>query len=110
MTRWASEVSPERVHSEYPRPQMVRMNWQSLNGLWEFAVQDAESGRPDAWEGQILVPFALESALSGVKRSLTDREYLWYRRSFQVPEAWRGQQVLLHFEAVDWEATVWVNG
>jgi beta-galactosidase/beta-glucuronidase len=108
MTRWAAEVSPEEVWPEYPRPQMRRPVWLNLNGLWEYAITPKPKAEPE-FEGQILVPFAVESALSGVKRPLKPGERLWYRRSFTIPEAWAGQRVLLHFGAVDWEAVVWVN-
>jgi beta-galactosidase/beta-glucuronidase len=108
MTRWAAEVSPEEVWPEYPRPQMRRPDWLNLNGLWDYAITSKPKIEPK-FEGQILVPFAVESALSGVKRTLKPGERLWYRRSFTIPEAWTGQRVLLHFGAVDWEAVVWVN-
>jgi hypothetical protein len=109
MTRWAKDVSPEKAHPEYPRPQMVRKAWQNLNGLWQYAMAEAEQAPPVGreLEGTILVPFPIESALSGVGKR-TQR--LWYRRTFTVPDAWKDQRVLLHFGAVDWEATVWVNG
>src|SRR5262245_54056503 len=68
MTRWAKDVSPEKVHPEYPRPQMVREQWTNLNGLWDYAVRPATEGKPDKWDGQILVPFPIESALSGVMK------------------------------------------
>ncbi len=109
-TRWAAEVAPDRVHSEYPRPQLVRPDWLNLNGLWEYAITPAESPRPEQWEGRILVPFPVQSALSGVMRRLGPEERLWYRRSFEVPAGWAGRRVRLHFGAVDWEARVWVNG
>ncbi len=108
-TRWAKDVSPDKVHPEYPRPQMVREKWQNLNGLWQFAAAK-EGEQPPIGKnlhGQILVPFPVESALSGVGKHF-DR--LWYRRTFTIPAAWAGQRVLLHFGAVDWEAKVWVNG
>ncbi len=110
MTRWAKEVSPDKVHPEYPRPQMVREQWLNLNGLWDYALAPTNAPRPAQWDGQILVPFPIESALSGVMKRVSEREHLWYRRAFHVPAAWKGQRVLLHFGAVDWRTTVWVNG
>lgn len=122
-TRWAAEVSPETVLPEYPRPQMVRERWLNLNGLWEYAVVGAEgtaeagnaaalstAAPPRDWEERILVPFAIESSLSGVGRELEPGETLWYRCAFEVPADWAGQRVLLHFGAVDWEARVVMNG
>jgi len=109
MTRWGKEITPEVVWTEYPRPQMTRAEWLNLNGLWEYAITPAEDREP-AFEGQILIPFPLESALSGVKQNLQPDELLWYRRSFTIPKTWNGQRILLHFGAVDWEATVQVNG
>jgi hypothetical protein len=109
MTRWARDVSPERVHPEYPRPQLVRKNWMNLNGLWQLAFAKKDETPPlgkDLPE-RILVPFPVESALSGVMKR-ADR--LWYRRTFTVPSAWSGRRVLLHFGAVDWETRVWLNG
>jgi hypothetical protein len=109
-TRWAAEVSPGSVHSEYPRPQLVRPDWLNLNGLWDYAITPGAADRPVRWEGPILVPFPVESALSGVMRRLGPQERLWYRRTFEMPPAWAGRRVRLHFGAVDWEARVWVNG
>ncbi len=110
MTRWAEEVSPTNVLPEYPRPQMVRSDWQSLNGLWEYAVFPKDDPRPESMSGKILVPFPIESALSGVKKPVNGKQRLWYRRTFEVPAAWKKGRLLLHFEGVDWETTVWVNG
>lgn len=110
MTRWAAEVRPDRVLPEYPRPQMVRRDWLNLNGLWDYAIVAKDSSRPEAWDGKILVPFAVESALSGVGMPVGVEKALWYRRTVTVPKKWRGGRVLLHFGAVDWESTVWVNG
>jgi hypothetical protein len=109
MTRWADTVTPETVHSEYPRPQLRRPQWLSLNGLWQLDFAQAAQAPPLGKDLPhiILVPFPVESALSGVMKP-ADR--LWYRRSFTVPKEWAGQRVLLHFGAVDFEATVWVNG
>ena len=110
MTRWAKDVSPENVHAEYPRPQMAREQWQSLNGLWDYAIVARYDEQPEKFEGEILVPFPVESALSGVMKKVGAQKRLWYRRTFEVPADWKGKQVLLHFGAVDWEAQVWVNG
>jgi hypothetical protein len=106
-TRWAKEVSPKNTLNEYPRPQMVRSQWVNLNGLWEYAITDKNAIVPDTWEGKILVPYPLESALSGVKRSLQPDQLLWYRKLILKPE---GEKVLLHFGAIDFQAEVFVNG
>jgi hypothetical protein len=108
-TRWAKEVRPDRVLPEYPRPQLRREAWQNLNGVWQLAFAregDAAPVGKDLPE-RILVPFPVESALSGVMKPA---ERLWYRRLFSVPKGWSGRRILLHFGAVDWEATVHVNG
>ncbi len=110
ITRWAKQVSPDNVHREYPRPQMVRKDWLNLNGLWEYAIVPRNQGKPDKFDGQILVPFPVESALSGVMKPVGRENRLWYRRTFEVPGKWKGRRVLLHFGAVDWDATIWVNG
>ncbi|MBC7818487.1 MAG: hypothetical protein IAG10_16495 [Planctomycetaceae bacterium] len=127
MTRWAKDVSPEKVHPEYPRPQMVREKWVNLNGLWDYAILVKEklppelyytytafsaafADRPTSWDGKILVPFPVESALSGVMKSVPDNGRLWYRRSFATPEMPKEGRLLLHFGASDWETVVWING
>ena len=110
MTRWAKDVSPENVWPEYPRPQMVRPDWVNLNGLWQYAIQPKDSDQPTQWDGEILVPFAVESALSGVMKPLKPDQRLWYRRSFEAPQLADGYRLLLHFGAVDWQCSVWVNG
>jgi hypothetical protein len=109
-TPWAADVSPTNALPDYPRPQMVRPDWQNLNGLWEFAITPDTTLWPAAYEGTILVPFPVESALSGVMRPLNDRSTLWYRRTFTVPAGWTGRRVLLRFGAVDWQARVFLNG
>lgn len=109
MTPWAEQVDPENVLPEYPRPQMVRQQWLNLNGLWNYAITPCDATTFKA-EGQILVPFAVESALSGVGRRVGDENVLWYEREFTLPSSWKGKDVLLHFGAVDWETDVWVNG
>jgi len=111
-TRWAADVTPENAWREYPRPQMVRADWKSLNGLWDFVVRAKKDANPpqapEEWKGRILVPYCIESSLSGVGHLLEPDEELWYRRSFQIDA--KGGRVLLHFEAVDYECEAWVNG
>lgn len=109
-TRWARDVSPTNAWPEYPRPQMVRDNWQNLNGLWQYAVRSSAEKQPEQWDGEILVPFAVESMLSGVRRAVTPEQRLWYRRTFSTPPREKEGRLLLHFGAVDWECHVWVNG
>ena len=108
-TSWADQVDPANPLPAYPRPQMVRAEWMNLNGLWDYAITDASAESFDA-QGKILVPFAVESSLSGVGRRLSKGESLWYEREFTVPKKWKGRNVLLHFGAVDWHAEVYVNG
>lgn len=109
-TRWAKDLAPDRVWPEYPRPTMVRPDWTNLNGLWEYAIVHRDAGRPESWDGKILVPFAVESALSGVRKPVSPDQRLWYRRTFPAPKLSDGQRLLLHFGAVDWQAVVWLNG
>ena len=108
-TSWAENVDPSNPLPEYPRPQMVRPEWMNLNGLWSYGLTDAAADSFES-EGQILVPFALESSLSGVGKELKKGEALWYEREFTIPRKWKGKNVLLHFGAVDWHAEVYVNG
>jgi hypothetical protein len=116
MTRWAKDVRPDRVRPEYPRPLLVRKDWKSLNGLWEFAFDDENAGRRENWHQnrplplRILVPFTYEAALSGIGKGAEIHERVWYRRTFDVPAGWRDRRVKLNFGAVDWDTTVWVNG
>ena len=109
-TRWAKDVTPERVLPEYPRPQMTRPAWTNLNGRWDYAIRDREAAQPDRWDGTILVPFPVESQLSGVHRSVSPGERLWYRRTFRAPARPTGGRLLLHAGAIDWDATIYVNG
>ena len=110
MTRWAARVDPANPLPEYPRPQLVRKEWTSLNGLWSYALTAKDAARPEKLDGQILVPFPIESALSGVKKELKPDQRLWYRRTFTAPPQWKDRRVLLHFGAVDWQTTVFLNG
>jgi beta-galactosidase/beta-glucuronidase len=90
---------------------MVRKDWQNLNGLWDYAIGAKEqSNTPAKFDGKILVPFPIESSLSGVMQMISETNRLWYRRTFTVPRGWKDKKVLLHFGAVDWESTVFVNG
>ena len=114
-TEWADAINPKNVLPEYPRPMMVREDWLSLNGLWDYAVLPKGEGQvtdpdyPDSPDGKILVPFSIESSLSGVGRHVQADEALRYRTGFTVPRGWK-ERVLLHFGAVDWQADVWLNG
>ncbi|MGN8036162.1 glycoside hydrolase family 2 protein [Chitinophaga sp. 22321] len=107
-SRWAKEVSPQNALPEYPRPQLQRKDWQNLNGLWEYAITPAAAKTPVTFDGQILVPYPLESALSGVKKSLQPEQRLWYRRKINITPV-SGERTLLHFGAVDWQTTVYLN-
>ena len=112
LSRFASDVDPANVLCEYPRPQMTRGDWTCLNGLWSYAIAPADADRPNAFDGQILVPFAVESALSGVAKRVEADQALWYERSLPVTndQLAEGRRLLLHFGAVDWHARVYVNG
>ncbi|MEQ8789953.1 MAG: glycoside hydrolase family 2 TIM barrel-domain containing protein [Pirellulaceae bacterium] len=109
ITRWGEEVTPENAWTEYPRPQLQRDNWLNLNGAWDYAITDAKQHeRPEAWTGEILVPFCLESKLGGVQRLLDASEALWYRRSFKASPQ-KDRRTRLNFEAVDYRCEVFVN-
>ena len=110
MSSWADDITPSNVHAEYPRPQLVRDQWLNLNGLWDYSITPRGSTPPETYDGAILVPFPLESALSGVQQSINPDHVLWYRQLFELPAEWDKSTVLLHFGAVDWQAVVWVNG
>ncbi|RLS58879.1 MAG: beta-galactosidase, partial [Planctomycetota bacterium] len=112
LTRWAKDVDPANTLPEYPRPQFQRDNWQSLNGLWDYAITDRKAGVPQKWDGQVLVPFAVESSLSGVGKTVGPEQALWYRRKFTLDQNEKTQhhRTLLHFGAVDWSCQVYLNG
>ena len=109
LTQWGEKLDPADVWNVYPRPQMERAQWENLNGLWNYAVTAKDAGKPTGWNGEILVPFALEAPLSGVGRKLAPTEALWYQRTFNVAKA-GSERLVLHFEAVDYQSEVWVNG
>ncbi|HVE60867.1 MAG TPA: hypothetical protein VNA26_03560, partial [Chitinophagaceae bacterium] len=110
-TIWAEKVDLTNPHQEYPRPQMARNNWMNLNGLWNYAILP-KSGEelPQSYSGNILVPFAVESALSGVGKTVGKDSVLWYQKTIAIPSSFRKSTVLLHFGAVDWLCDVYVNG
>jgi beta-galactosidase/beta-glucuronidase len=111
-TQWADDVGPGNAHPEYPRPQLTRDDWQNLNGSWQFAAAEAGE-RPPVGRNlgeKILVPYPVESQLSGIERH---EDRMWYRRTFTVPRDWKvgsGKRLQLNFGAVDWQSEVYVNG
>ncbi len=109
-TPWSKDVSPENALPGYPRPQLVRPAWTNLNGLWDYAMAEAKNPQPEKYQGQILVPFPVESGLSGVKKFLYPTNRLWYHRTFETPANLQDKRLLLHFGGVDWNTTVFVNG
>jgi len=110
LTRWAKQVKPDNAHPEHPRPQFERRRWTSLNGLWDYAIRPRDVAAVDQYDGKILVPFPVESALSGVRKPVGAGKCLWYSRELDAPKLGVADRLVLRFEAVDWQATVWVNG
>jgi len=109
-TEWSGKVTPENVWQEYPRPQLKRAEWTNLNGLWKYSVTDKSSQKSSvSYQDEILVPFAIESALSGVNKTFTANDKLWYKRDFTLNTRTKGQKTILHFGAVDYECSVWIN-
>ena len=109
VTKWSQDVDPMKPWLQYPRPDMVRNAWINLNGLWDYAITQ-KGIKPEKWEGSILVPYPVESALSGVRKRVNENQNLWYKRSFSIPNVWNKKHILLNFEACDWETTVWIDG
>lgn len=117
-TVWGDAVTPDNVWQEYPRPRMERNAWTCLNGLWDYAIVESSSAKdlyacaraPQVWDGQILVPFSPEAALSGVGRQLTPNQLLWYRTAVELDVPQGGNRILLHFGAVDYACACYVNG
>ncbi|WP_455628700.1 glycoside hydrolase family 2 protein [Parabacteroides chinchillae] len=108
-TQWAEQINPKNVLPEYPRPQMERADWVNLNGEWDYAIKPKGEVEPASFDGKILVPFAVESSLSGVQKEVGENNELWYKRSFTVPSSWKNKDVMINFGAVDWKADVYVN-
>ncbi|SIN69703.1 glycoside hydrolase family 2 protein [Chitinophaga niabensis] len=109
-TPWSEKVTPDSVLPEYPRPQFVRESWKSMNGLWDYVITPRSASLPAAYQGKILVPFAIESAMSGVGKTVGKDSLLWYHTSFTMPAFKKGNRTLLHFGAVDWQMTLYING
>ncbi len=110
MSRWAKKVTPDNVWQEYPRPQFKRSTWKNLNGIWDYAILKSNQPKPKSFVGKILVPFSFESALSGVGKSITPEDKMWYRKKFSIPSEWNGKKILINFEAVDHDTNIWING
>lgn len=108
-TKWAETIDPNNVLPEYPRPIMERPDWVNLNGLWEYSIQPVGQNEPQKFDGNILVPFAVESSLSGVQKDLGKDKELWYKRTFNIASDWKNKTILLHFGAVDWKTDVYIN-
>lgn len=110
LSKWGRAVTPENAWRDYPRPHLVRPDWLNLNGEWDYAITPDTAPQPSKMDGKILVPFAVELKLSGVARKFLPTDRLWYHRAFALPAKWPGKRTLLHFGAVDFQATIWVNG
>ena len=103
-TAWVEKVNPKMPWNVYPRPQLKRTQWVNLNGLWNYAIKDLQSSEPASFDGKILVPYPIESSLSGVGKTLTKESILWYNRTFTIPSAWKGKNVKINFCAVECKA------
>ena len=108
-TRWAEKLDPNKIWQEYPRPQLERKDWINLNGPWKYAIRKFEDLSPDSYDGYILVPFPVESALSGVMKTFTKDDALWYEKEVEIPKEWEGKHILLNFGAVDWKCEIYIN-
>jgi beta-galactosidase/beta-glucuronidase len=108
-TIWAEKVDPTNPLPEYPRPILTRDQWQNMNGLWDYAILPKGNAMPEKFDGKILVPYPIESSLSGVQKTVGELNELWYSRDFTIPLTWKSKKVLLHFGAVDWKADIWIN-
>ena len=108
-TDWGENINPDNVLQEYPRPILVRKDWKNLNGLWDYTITGKGENKPKNYDGEILVPFAIESSLSGVKKRISKEQELWYHKNFQIPRKWKKKEIILHFGAVDWESELWIN-
>ena len=108
-TKWGNNLNQNNIWNEYPRPQLERKDWINLNGLWSYSITNENALKPGNLDEKILVPFSLESSLSGVMKNLNEKEILWYYREFKIPENWKNKNILLHFNAVDWKCELFIN-
>ena len=108
-TKWGNNLNQNNIWNEYPRPQLERKDWINLNGLWSYSITNENALKPGNLYEKILVPFSLESSLSGVMKNLNEKEILWYYREFKIPENWKNKNILLHFNAVDWKCELFIN-
>ena len=108
-TKWGNNLNQNNIWNEYPRPQLERKDWINLNGLWSYSITGKNALKPGNLDEKILVPFSLESSLSGVMKNLNEKEILWYYREFKIPENWKNKNILLHFNAVDWKCELFIN-
>lgn len=111
MSDWSSKINPNAVLQEYPRPQLTREYWKNLNGLWEYSILPIQDSAhiPKTFQGNILVPFAVESPLSGVGKRVSKENILWYNKTIEIPSKMRKGRILLHFGGVDWATEVYIN-
>ena len=109
ITKWAESINPKYVHQEYPRPRLVRNEWKNLNGLWDYEISKLGGNKPNFYKDKILVPFPVESSLSGVQKNVGKENELWYHSIFVVPKSWKGRNIILHFGGVDWKSEIWIN-
>ena len=108
-TKWGINLTPNNIWQEYPRPQLERKDWLNLNGFWSYSITDIHSTKPEKFDEKILVPFCLESSLSGDMKSLNEKQILWYFKEFEIPKEWKDKNILLHFNAVDWKCELYLN-
>jgi hypothetical protein len=108
-TKWGKNLNSKKVWQEYPRPQLERKDWLNLNGLWSYSIRYTDDLKPEKHDGKILVPFSVESSLSGVMKPLSENQILWYEKEFEIPKDWKNKTILLHFGAVDWKCELFIN-
>ena len=108
-TIWGKNLDPDKIWQEYPRPQLERKEWMNLNGLWSYSIRSANDLNPSIHDGNILVPFPIESSLSGVMKKFTKDDILWYEKEIEIPKNWEGKNILINFGAVDWKCEVFYS-